>query len=278
MLSSIEKGCFVSLFNRGGYVLNFSTADFDAFTAQSCGVPLCSRYRLSKGRSLAAYVVEAPSPDAQKLLFDLLEYYESYYRDEFTEDVNADSYSASRYNSGFAALYNRCKEYRNRELSLSTPVDCQVEYIKSKFTSEYMHNQIDLLLQMRNDNPTEAIGKSKELVESCCKTILEYYGIAHEKAWSVQRLAKETAKVLDIDAGNVVGSNNESEIVKKILGNLQGLVGGLAEFRNAYGSGHGKGDSFVALPVRHAKLATGCAITLVEYFWETFEWRTGKAQ
>ena len=34
---------------------------------------------------------------------------------------------------------------------------------------------------MQSENPTEAIGKSKELIESCCKTILEYnkefYGI-----------------------------------------------------------------------------------------------------
>lgn len=34
MLTNIEIGCFVNLFNRSGYVLNFTTADFDAFTFQ----------------------------------------------------------------------------------------------------------------------------------------------------------------------------------------------------------------------------------------------------
>lgn len=38
LLSNIEKGVLVRLFNRGGCVLDFSTADFDAFTLESVGV------------------------------------------------------------------------------------------------------------------------------------------------------------------------------------------------------------------------------------------------
>lgn len=48
MISQIEKGLFAQLFNRSGYVLDFSTADFDAFTLSSIGVQLCSKYHLSK--------------------------------------------------------------------------------------------------------------------------------------------------------------------------------------------------------------------------------------
>ena len=33
MLNGIEKGAFHKLFNRGGYVLDFSTNEFDVFTA-----------------------------------------------------------------------------------------------------------------------------------------------------------------------------------------------------------------------------------------------------
>ncbi|POO88177.1 hypothetical protein C1H57_25205, partial [Clostridium sp. 2-1] len=45
---------FLKLFNRGGYVLNFSTNDFDVFTMSSVGVPLCEHYKESKGKSLTA--------------------------------------------------------------------------------------------------------------------------------------------------------------------------------------------------------------------------------
>lgn len=135
-----------------------------------------------------------------------------------------------------------------------------------------MQDQIDLLMEMRTRNPTEAIGKAKELVESCCKTILEEYGVSIDSNWDVAKLSKETAKCLRID---VDSPKREDKIVKQILGSLQGIANGLAEFRNAFGSGHGKSDNFVPLPIRHAKLAVGSAVTLVEYYWETFEWRKG---
>lgn len=37
-LSDIEIGTIVNFLNEGGYVLDFSTADFDAFTYKSIGV------------------------------------------------------------------------------------------------------------------------------------------------------------------------------------------------------------------------------------------------
>ena len=47
-------------------VLDFSTADFDAFTLSSIGVQLCSKYHLSKGKSLMAYIAEAPESNVLK--------------------------------------------------------------------------------------------------------------------------------------------------------------------------------------------------------------------
>ena len=46
-MDGIEKGGFLKLFNRGGYVLDFSTNDFDSFTMESIGVPLCQKYQMS---------------------------------------------------------------------------------------------------------------------------------------------------------------------------------------------------------------------------------------
>ena len=62
-LSDIEIGTIVNFLNEGGYVLDFSTADFDAFTYKSIGVPLCETYRLSKGKSLIAYINDAKYED-----------------------------------------------------------------------------------------------------------------------------------------------------------------------------------------------------------------------
>lgn len=73
-ITNIEKGAFLSLFNREGYVLNFSTDSFDVFTQNSVGLALCNHYGLSKGKSLTAYVNEASESDVIKLLSDLLKY------------------------------------------------------------------------------------------------------------------------------------------------------------------------------------------------------------
>lgn len=94
-MTEIEKGCFPRLFNRGGYVLNFTTDSFDTFTKSSVGVAPCARYGLSKGRSLTAYIEEAPPEDASKLLCDLFEHYEAHHTAEIeggSSERGADEY------------------------------------------------------------------------------------------------------------------------------------------------------------------------------------------
>ena len=78
-MTNMEKGAFLKLFNRGGYVLDFTTPDFNAFTLDSVGVALCQKYNLSKGKSLIAYIDEASDDKVFKLFADLLRYYETDY-------------------------------------------------------------------------------------------------------------------------------------------------------------------------------------------------------
>ena len=73
LLSNIEIGAFLNFYNRSGYVLNFSTSSFDAFTMQCIGIPLCEHYQLSKGKSLIAYCSDADYDSVFKLVSDLLD-------------------------------------------------------------------------------------------------------------------------------------------------------------------------------------------------------------
>lgn len=126
---------------------------------------------------------------------------------------------------------------------------------------------------MQRKSPVEAIGKSKELIESCCKTILTKYKVQVESNWSVSRLCKETMSVLEITSKHVSEDFPEGAMIKRILGNLQGIASTIAELRNVHGSGHGKSANYSGLNERHAKLAVGSSITLVTYLWDTYEWR-----
>lgn len=270
-LTQIEKGAFLKLFNRGGYVLNFTTNDFDVFTMESVGIALCAKYGLSKGKSLTEYITkDADEKEVLKILKDLLDYYKENYEQEYTYSKE-DVFGYSRYNAEYAKLYKKCQSYINRVLNVATPLAVNAKQLKEKFSSEYLSNQIELMIKMQTENPTEAIGKAKELIESCCKTILDSNDVKWNKNWDMSKLTGETLKLLNLTPKNIPDSDPVSEKIKAVLGNLRGITTKLAEIRNPYGSGHGKSASFTGLETRHAKLAVGCSITFVTFLWDTYE-------
>ena len=256
IITKKEEGIFLLLFNRDGYVLDFSNNSFDVFTTASIGEAIQTKYRLSKGKSLVAYLNDADDSNRTKLLVDLFHHYEEKMEYEFNKDYEDDFWwgSSSRYNEKYAKLYQKCKEVVDRLEGSIVVITQTAEELKMKFSSEYLSRQIDLMVKMQVSDPTNAIGMAKELIESCCKTILDEKGIAYTKNDDVPQLADKT-----MDA------------IKAVLGNLRAIPTKLAEIRNPFGSGHGKSASFKGLEVRHAKLAVGSSITFVDFVWSTYE-------
>ena len=259
LLSNNEKGALMKLFNRGGYVLDFSTSDFDAFTLESVGVALCEKYKMSKGRSLNAYINDAGDTETTKLLLDLFEHYEF----AFPQEIEG--------NNEYTYIYKQCKPVVEKVKGLLSHSTLPVENLKEKFSNEYISSQIDIMIHMQSENPTEAIGKSKELIESCCKTILEQNIIAIDRKWDIIRLVDETVKLLKITPKDIPDTAPESIAIKGLLQNLKVISQNIATIRNAYGSGHGKSASYKGLEERHAKLAVGSSITLVNFLWDSHE-------
>ena len=271
-ISKKDEGAFLKLFIRYGYVLNFSTNEFDVFTTNSIGVALCDTYRMSKGKSLVAYLDIASDEDRTKLLSDLFIYYEENMEYEFNENFTDDlGKENSRYDEKYAKLYQQCKAILNKINGISVVVQSTAEDLKVKFSSEYMTKQIDMMVSMQKTNPTEAIGKSKELIESCCKTILDEMNISWSKNEDVSQLTNKVLDALNLLPSSVQPSDQGADSIKALLGNLRAIPSKLAELRNPYGSGHGKSASYVGLEERHAKLAVGCSITFVDFVWNTYE-------
>lgn len=147
-LTKIEVGTFLKLFNRGGYVLDFSTNDFDVFTMGSIGNALCDKYKMSKGKSLSAYVNEASEEDVIKLLKDLLDYYEENYEKEYMQETDEETYGYFRYNAEYACLYKKCRTYMDRVLDVTTPLATNAAELQEKFSSDYLSKQIELMLRI----------------------------------------------------------------------------------------------------------------------------------
>lgn len=138
----------------------------------------------------------------------------------------------------------------------------------------YVTQQITRMETAVTNDPGLAIGTAKELVETCCKTILTARGIAFSKNMDIPELVKLTAKELDLTPANIPDAAKASDTIKRLLSNLATITQGVAELRNHYGTGHGKAAGAKGLQPRHAKLAVGAASTLAVFLAETHNERS----
>ena len=133
----------------------------------------------------------------------------------------------------------------------------------------YIAQQITRMEASVMNDPALAIGTAKELVETCCKTILEARGVEFSKSTDLPVLMKLVAKVLELTPDDIPNMTKAVDIIKRLLSNLATITQGIAELRNQFGTGHGKPAGARGLTSRHAKLAVGAASTLAVFLAET---------
>lgn len=133
----------------------------------------------------------------------------------------------------------------------------------------YVAQQITRMDAAVINDPGLAIGTAKELVETCCKTILTDRGVAFSKNADIPELVKLTSKELELTPDDIPEKAKASDTIKRLLSNLATITQGVAELRNHYGTGHGKAAGAKGLQPRHAKLAVGAASTLAVFLAET---------
>ena len=133
----------------------------------------------------------------------------------------------------------------------------------------YVAQQITRMDAAVINDPGLAIGTAKELVETCCKTILTERGITFSKSADIPELVKLTSKELELTPDDIPDKVKASDTIKRLLSNLATITQGVAELRNHYGTGHGKTAGARGLQTRHAKLAVGAASTLAVFLAET---------
>jgi AbiJ N-terminal domain 3/Abortive infection C-terminus len=153
------------------------------------------------------------------------------------------------------------------------------ESIKESFNSleaSYVLQQITRMEGALNNDPCLAIGTAKELVETCCKTILKERGIEIQGNPDLPHLVKKTSKELRLTPEDIPDTAQARDTIRRILSNLATITQGIAELRNFYGTGHGREANIRGLQPIHAKLAVGAASTLAVFLFETHQVRAGK--
>jgi hypothetical protein len=140
--------------------------------------------------------------------------------------------------------------------------------------AEHLHVYIDRINSSIATDPALAIGSTKELIEATLKTILNGSGSSYDdKKDDIPKLLKQVQKLLELAPDEIDSSKKGSEIIKRVLSNLGSVAIGIAELRNLYGSGHGRGEQAKGLTARHAKLVVGAGTTLCSFLLETYEHR-----
>lgn len=133
----------------------------------------------------------------------------------------------------------------------------------------WMQKEIERLENAVDRDPALAIGTAKDLVESCCKSILTKRGVAFTTSAGLPDLTKLLAKELKLVPEGVSEQARGVEAVKQVLRSLSAITHHLAELRGLYGSGHGRDGRHRGLEPRHARLAVASAVAFIDFVTET---------
>lgn len=164
-----------------------------------------------------------------------------------------------------------------RQLSTSTDrAVSRARNVADALNAGSMQKEIQRLENAVTSDPALAIGTAKDLVESCCKSILRQRGITVNASASLPELTKALAKELSLVPEGISDKARGAETVKLILRNLSSLTHYLAELRGMYGSGHGRDASHRGLEPRHARLAVASAVAFIDFVTETHHQRGNK--
>lgn len=243
----------------GGYVLNFSDRTFSEFVHEAVDIELHSdKYSIhgsSKAKKLRAVWEVESDYLVGRLLNALIDYAQDASR-ETTEEAKK--------------LVERSRAIASRLLAGGPSLDDLKQKARS-LDANHLAEQIRRMEDSVETDPSLAIGTAKELIETCCKTILSERGQKISCTPDIPTLTKATLKELNLVPEGVPNAARGADVIKRLLSNLSTIGHCLAELRGLYGTGHGQHGSTSGLTTRHAKLAVGAALTLAVFLFETHE-------
>ena len=241
----------------GGYVLNFSDRTFGEFVFDAVGLDIHDqKYTVagtSKANKLRTFWKIESDHTVGKLILALIDY-------DMTLDHAQDAETK--------ASAEKSRQIATHLFAGGPSLSPLKEHAKF-LNANHLAEQIRRLEASVEKDPSLAIGTAKELIETCCKTILAERGKPVSGTPDVSTLTKETLKELKLVPESVPEAARGADVIKRLLSNLGTIGNGLAELRGLYGTGHGKHGSSTGLGVRHAKLAVGAASTLAVFLFET---------
>jgi hypothetical protein len=161
--------------------------------------------------------------------------------------------------------------FENGRLVSAASIDLShLESASTAIDRETLREHIRRIEQSIDSDPGQAVGSAKELVETASKGVLRAYGEDPDKEDSLQKLVGAARNRLGLSTDAIPDSAKGAAAIKQVLSGLAQIVGGTAELRNLYGTGHGR-TRVGGLTARHARLVVGAASTLSRFLLDTLE-------
>jgi len=143
----------------------------------------------------------------------------------------------------------------------------QKNEIKKYLNTNYVQSKLSIMKDALDKHNTDlAIGTAKELLETTCKSILKQKGVTIGTDWTLPRLTNETTQNIDFGFEKTEDITKAEKSIKQVLSGISTTIHGMAELRNAYGSGHGKDADFTGLPIHYAKFLVGVVSDIVIFY------------
>lgn len=154
-----------------------------------------------------------------------------------------------------------------------TQILSRAKSVADSLDAGWMAKEIERLENAIDRDPALAIGTAKELIETCCKTILTKRDVAFTKSDDLGNLTKKLTKELQLVPEEISDEAKGADSIRLILRNLTQISSNLAKLRGLYGTGHGRDGQHRGLQPRHARLAAASAVAFIDFATETYRQR-----
>jgi hypothetical protein len=258
MLTNNEKFFICSFFNEGGYVLDFSNQTFDQFTTRAVGVPLKTEFRLSKGQSLASFILERASDEQiLTLVLSLIAY------------ARKRALHLSPRQEKLLPDLQKVIEKHEHERAFSLDF---VRRSRFEFNEKYIANQFEMMSQMLDTAPRAAMRQAKILLCTCFKHILDEIGIAYEVDEALSILRHKVFTALHMSPQQHECADNNDEIID-MLQAVTTIVDSVDNLKPTNGASLSTRESERI----YSELMMRATVTLVLFTWRIFNVHVKKA-
>ncbi len=159
------------------------------------------------------------------------------------------------------------KQYR----LVSIATDARItEALREKVDSlslESVQRDFERAVEQADTDPEDAITSACSTIESTCKCLLDKMGQPYPKQQDISGLTREVQRHLNLSPDRA----DVGEDIKRILGGLSNVSGGIGALRTHAGDAHGRGKKTSRVDSRIARLAIHAASTIALFLIETWQ-------